>query len=118
MSIPWIALLAPPQDPPPAGTGSQMTYFIQMGVMFAGVIGIMYFLVIRPQKKREAERQQMLASVRKNDRILTSGGIFGVVMSVKDNEVVLRIDDSANVRVRVARSAVAEIVSRGDDESD
>jgi preprotein translocase subunit YajC len=113
--VAFLAQTAPSSDAP---APNPMGGIINTVVMFAGIIGIMWFLVIRPQKKQQKERQNMLASLKKNDRVLTTGGIFGTVMNVKEDEVVVRIDDSSNVRVRMARSAVAEITDRGtDDES-
>jgi preprotein translocase subunit YajC len=68
---------------------------------------IFYFLLIRPQKKQEKERQKMLSSVAKNDEVVTSGGIHGTIVNVKDKTVILRVDD--NVKIEVERSAVAHI---------
>ncbi|MFC1707489.1 preprotein translocase subunit YajC [Planctomycetota bacterium] len=80
-------------------------------VMFGLMFAIFYFLVIRPQKRRESERQDMLSRLKKNDRVLTQGGIYGIVSTVHDNDVTLKIDLEKNVRVRVSRSAVAEILT-------
>ncbi len=71
---------------------------------------IFYFLLIRPQQKRQKEHQKMVESLRKGDRVLTSGGIYGVVVGVKDNVVVLKIAE--NVKVEFAKSSVSHIVSR------
>lgn len=84
--------------------------------MFAIMFLIMYFMIIRPQRRKEKERLEMLSRIRKNDRVLTTGGIFGVVMNVKDDEVMLRIDDTNNVRVRLARGNVVGIVDKGKEE--
>jgi preprotein translocase subunit YajC len=105
-----------PESPAPGGPSPGFFQQFNLFFLFAIFIAIMYFLVIRPQKKREAERQKMLSSLRKNDRVLTTGGVYGTVMGLKDDEVVLRVDDSQNVRLRVARNAISEITSRGDDE--
>ncbi|MDD5236985.1 MAG: preprotein translocase subunit YajC, partial [Candidatus Omnitrophica bacterium] len=58
---------------------------------------IFYFLLIRPQKQREKEHQKMLNSVAKNDDVITSGGIHGTVVNVKDKTVIIRVDE--NVRL-------------------
>ncbi|MBI3098669.1 MAG: preprotein translocase subunit YajC [Planctomycetes bacterium] len=68
---------------------------------------VFYFLLIRPQKVKEDQRQEMLKQLKKNDRVLTTGGIYGTVMSAKDNEVVLRVDD--NVKIRFARNAIVGV---------
>ena len=68
---------------------------------------IFYILLIRPQKKQEKERQAMLKNIKKNDEVVTSGGIYGVVINLKDKTVTLRIDD--NVKVEIERSAISRI---------
>lgn len=79
-------------------------------IMIGGVMLIMYFLVIRPSRRQEARRQEMLGAIKKNDKVLTSGGLYGVVMAVRDDDIILKIDDDKNVRVRVARTAIASIL--------
>ena len=83
---------------------------IDMVVMFGGIFVIMYFLVLRPQRRQERARQDMLSQIGKNDKIVTSGGIHGVVMSVRDDDVTIRVDEEKNVRIRVSRSAVANVI--------
>jgi preprotein translocase subunit YajC len=60
---------------------------------------------------REQERQRLLNSLKKNDHVLTSGGIYGTVQAVKDNEVTLKIDEASNVKIRVARSCIVGVVN-------
>jgi len=86
---------------------------VPMLVMFAVLIGILYFLIWRPQRQRERERQEMLARVKKNDHVVTTGGIHGIVTSVKDDEVTLKVDEANNVRIRFSRSAIGAIVAEG-----
>ncbi|MBM3244421.1 MAG: preprotein translocase subunit YajC [Candidatus Omnitrophica bacterium] len=66
---------------------------------------IFYFLLIRPQKKQEKERQKMIGSLNKNDDVVTSGGIHGTVVNVKDKTVVIRIDE--NVKIEVEKNCIA-----------
>jgi preprotein translocase subunit YajC len=68
---------------------------------------IFYFLLIRPQQKRQQEHAKMIESVKKNDEIITSGGIHAVVVNVKENTVMARIDD--NVKIEISKNAVAAI---------
>ena len=76
-------------------------FVIQIGLIFF----IFYFLLIRPQKKKQTEHKNMLANLKKNDGIITSGGIHGVVVNVKDNTAVVRIDD--NVKIEVQKDSIS-----------
>jgi preprotein translocase subunit YajC len=73
-----------------------------------GMLVIFYFLMIRPQQKRQKEVQKMLAAVKKGDRILTASGLYGTVAGVKDDVVVVQIAD--NVKVEMVKSAVTGVV--------
>lgn len=68
---------------------------------------IFYFLLILPQQKKQKEHQRMLESLEKNDEIITTGGIHGTVVNVKDTTVVVRIDD--NTKIVLQKSAIATI---------
>ena len=72
---------------------------------------IFYFLLIRPQQKRQKEHQNMLDRISKGDRVVTSGGMYGTVVGVKDNIVVLRIADE--VKVEFSKSSVSGIITKG-----
>jgi len=65
---------------------------------------IFYFLLIRPQKTKEKEHQKMISSLNKNDEIVTSSGIHGTIVNVKDKTVILRIDD--NVKIEIEKNCV------------
>lgn len=71
------------------------------------IFAIFYLLLIRPQQKKEKERQNMLKKIKRNDEIVTSAGIHAVVLNVKDKTVTLRIDD--NVKIEVDRDAISRI---------
>lgn len=68
---------------------------------------IFYFLLIRPQKSKEKEHQKLLASLNKNDEVVTSGGIHGTIVNVKEKTVVLRIDE--NVKMEVEKNCIAYV---------
>ena len=74
------------------------------------ILAIFYFLLIRPQAKQEKERRAMLDALKKKDRVVTGGGLFGIVADLRDDEVTLRISENPDVKVRVRRSAVVEIL--------
>ena len=90
--------------------GDSMQLFVMMGAMFL----IMYLLVFRPQRKRETERKAMIAAVKKNDRILTSGGIIGTVTNARETEVTIRIAD--DVHVKIQRPFISSVLDKGTDE--
>jgi preprotein translocase subunit YajC len=71
---------------------------------------IFYFLLIRPQQKRQKEHRKMIEGLAKGDRVVTSGGMYGVVVGLDENKVVLKVAE--NVKVEFAKSAVATILSR------
>ncbi len=76
-----------------------------MIIMFA----VMYFLIIRPQKQKEKKRQALISNVRKQDRIVTAGGVHGVVTSVKENEVIVRVDDAKDIKMKIDKSAITSV---------
>ena len=76
---------------------------------FILIILIMYFLMIRPQNKKQKETQKMLDALKKGDKVITIGGIHGTVSNVKDDTVTVKVDD--NCRIEFNRSAIASVVN-------
>ncbi|GAB3357742.1 preprotein translocase subunit YajC [Lysobacter tyrosinilyticus] len=76
-----------------------------------GLIAVMYFLMIRPQMKRQKEHRAMLDKLSKGDEVLTNGGIAGVVTDIGENFVTVEIAD--NVRIRIQKGAVANVLPKG-----
>ncbi len=74
---------------------------------------IMYFLVLRPQRKQQKERQEMLNNVRRNDTVVTSGGIVGKVIKVVDESEV-EVQIAPDVKVRIMRSMLADVRVKGE----
>ncbi|WP_337176056.1 preprotein translocase subunit YajC [Paludisphaera sp.] len=77
---------------------------------------LFYFMIYLPQKDQEKKRRAMLAALKKNDRVVTAGGAFGVVVSIDEgaDAVVLRIDDEKGVRMKFARSSITRVVGTSD----
>ncbi|MEK7316595.1 MAG: preprotein translocase subunit YajC, partial [Candidatus Eisenbacteria bacterium] len=75
-------------------------------------VGIFYFMIIRPQQKRQKETEAMLASVKKGDRVLTTGGIYGTVVGTKDDVVVLKVTDE--VKMEFSRASIVQVKERGE----
>ena len=90
---------APPQGSPFSGA----TTFIWMGAM----IVIMYYVMIRPQSKRQKEHQRLISSLKTGDHVVTSSGIHGLITNVKDKTVTVKVAD--NVKIEMEKSAVANV---------
>ena len=88
-----------------------------MLLMFGLIFVIMYFLMIRPQQKRQKKHDQMINSLVKNDKVVTIGGMFGVIQGEKEkgSSYILKIAD--NVKVEVRRSAIAGKVEETEEEA-
>ena len=102
--------MAPPPGTQPNPTG-QMFQMLGMVVFF---IVVMYFIMIRPQQKKAREHDQLLKSLKPKDKIVTSGGVVGIVVSVGERSVTIR---SADTKLEVLKSAVTEITERSSGES-
>lgn len=85
-----------------------MTGLLSSLLPFLLIILVFYFLILRPQQKRQKERQKLLESVKKGDKIITSGGMHGVVEGIEDKTVLVKISD--NTKVKIEKSAVSTII--------
>lgn len=81
---------------------------------------LFYFLLIVPQRREQRKRQQMLAALKKNDRVITIGGIYGVVSNVhrEADEVTLKVDEATNTKIRVSLNAIARVIQEGASEQE
>lgn len=75
--------------------GIDMNFILMMVLIF----GVMYFLMIRPQQKRQKELVKFRDSLSKGQKVITAGGIYGTIKEVKDNQVIVEIDNNVNIRV-------------------
>jgi len=107
----WV--LAQNKEQP--GASDQLLVMLLMIFPF---IAMYYFLVLRPQKKKAREREAMLGALKKGDRVLSVGGIYGVVRSIKDDEIILAVDEQKDVRIRVTRNAISQIVQAAGSKND
>jgi len=90
--------------PGAGGPGPLMTMF-----PFVIILVIMYFMVFRPQQKKLKEHQEMLNKLKRNDEVMTSGGIYGKVIEIKDQVVTLEV--APNVRIRVNRPQISAVTT-------
>ena len=79
-------------------------------LMMVGIFGIFYFLMIRPQQQRQKKWQAMLSTIKSGDRVTTSGGIKGTVLSMKDDAIVLRVPPD-NIKLEVVRSSIVSLTT-------
>ena len=83
--------------------GSPLVSLMPIIIIFV----IFYFLLIRPQRKSQEDHRKMVSGLKKNDEVITTGGVHGTIINVKENSVVLKIDD--NVKVEVQKVAIATL---------
>jgi len=79
-------------------------------LQLVSIIIIFYFLLIRPQKKAQDEHKKMISHLKKNDEVITSGGIHGVIANVKDDTLTLKVDD--NVKIEIQKSSISIVKKR------
>ncbi len=89
------------------GGGSLISTLIMFGAIFA----IFYFMIIRPQQKRAKEREKLLSNIEKGDKVVTTGGVHATIVGIEDKTVLIEI--APNVKIKVERSAIGSVVSKG-----
>jgi preprotein translocase subunit YajC len=93
-----------PSDAAPQGPPTQSLWFF-----FIAFMAIMYFLMIRPNQKREKERKLMLAALAKGDHVVTTGGICGTIVGLTEKSVVIRVSEEPPVKIEFLRAAVTRV---------
>lgn len=94
-----------PSDP---GAGA----FIMPLLLMGGLLLMMYFMVIRPKRREEVQRNQMIDALKKGDKIITVGGVIGTVTDLRDDHVVVKVDETNNTRIHFSKLAVQRVVER------
>jgi len=98
-----ILAQAQPTAPAP-GPGGGIGFFVPFIFIFV----IMYFVLFRPQKKRQQEQQRLISSLKTGDRVVTNAGIHGLIANVKETTVMLKVAD--NVKIEMEKSAVTNVL--------
>ena len=112
----WMGLIAQAAGEQVAkGQGVPKAFGWGFIVWFVLLFAVMYYVMVRPQKKKEKQRQVMLDALKKGDRVVTAGGIYGVVKNLKEDEVTLVVDEQRDIRLRMTRSAVSAVVQAAKD---
>jgi preprotein translocase subunit YajC len=121
----FILLLAQVSEAKPGAPAQPEPQAPGLGAFLPAIVGAMvlyYFLIIRPERRKQSTHRSQLDQLKKNDRVVTIGGIYGVVMNVQPDadEVTLKIDETTNAKIRVTMGSIARIVgseSAGDKSS-
>ena len=108
-SVMLVLAMAASSGEKSGGSTSTMGFFLPIILIFA----IMYFLMFRPQAKKQKEMAQMLSTLQKGDRIVTIGGIYGVVQGIKEKENIIVLKIADNVKIEVNKSAIARKRAEG-----
>ena len=98
--------------PPAGGAGQPAQSPMFMFGWLAIMIALFYFMLIRPQRRREKERQQLLEAIKTGDRVLFAGGLIGVITNVKEKTYVIKVADKT--KVEVVRGAVTQVLAKGE----
>lgn len=95
---------------PAGGQGQSNPFMLWLPIIL--IFAIMYFLIFRPQAKKQKQQRMMIDALKKGDKVVTAGGIYGTIVGVKEKEntVILKIDD--NTKIELARNSVAQIVEK------
>ena len=101
-------MLVSPAYAQDAAAGGSMALVMQLLPLIL-IFGVFYFLLIRPQQKKQREHRALLASLKRGDRVLTAGGIIAKVVTVKDGVDEVEVEIAPNVRVSVLRTTIGDI---------
>jgi preprotein translocase subunit YajC len=112
-----MLLLAQPTSAPAGPPMSGMEMFWRQLFPIILVVGVFWWFMSRGRSKERRRYEDMLKALKKNDRVQTIGGVLGTVVDVRDNEVVLKIDETSNVKMRFNRTAIKEVLQEADVES-
>ena len=101
--------------PPPGSEGAPGSALFSFLPLVA-IIAIFYFLILRPQSKKQKETQKMLSALKKGDRVVTIGGIHGVITNIRETTVIVKVDE--NTKLEFTRGAIASVSAREDRDDD
>ncbi len=111
LQLSTLLALATPAAPQQRGQGGSMGLILGMMIF----IGVFFFMTTRSQKKEKNRKKDMLDGLKKNDRVMTIGGVIGTIVNVKDNEVVVKVDEATNTRMTFIRKSIQQVVT-GDEQ--
>jgi len=98
------------QPPGEGGTGGGS--LVSTLIMFGSIIAIFYFMILRPQQKRQKEREKLLNALKKGDKIITSGGLHGTISGLDEKTALVQVSDT--VKMKFERTAITSVVRDGE----
>ncbi len=101
-----LAQTSQPTGATPSPQSNPLTTFLPLMLM----IGVFWWIMMRGGRKQRKQTEDMLKSMKRNDRVQTIGGIIGTIVEVREQEVVLKVDETSNVKMRFNRSAIKEVL--------
>ena len=113
-----LTIIAQANQPGGGGAQPPPSLFSSPLILFGLLALVFYFMLIRPQSKEKKHRAAMLAALKKNDRVVTIGGIVGTVLQVKEDEVTLKVDESSNTKITFLRSAIQTVTAAASEGGD
>ena len=112
MNLIYLSLLLGAPQGGDGSPGGSLFSFLPL----VAIVAIFYFLILRPQNKKQKETKQMLSALKKGDRVITIGGIHGVIQTIRESTVIVRVDD--NTKIEFNRAAIASVSSQGREEKE
>lgn len=115
----WNLVLAQAETPATPGATGVASPFGGTGMIlfFAVFIGIFYFLLIRPNQKRDKQRRDMLSRLSKGDRVVTNGGVVGTIVGLSEKTAVLRVSEEPLVKMEFLRGAINRVVTKEEEKA-
>lgn len=109
-----LHILADATTQPHGGAGGLGSFLTSpLGAPLLILFAVIYFMMILPKKRQDKQRQQMLETMKKGDRVRTIGGILGNIVEARPDRVLLKVDETSNTKIWFERSAIARVIEDG-----
>lgn len=104
-------VVSAPNSPQPTDKGAQQGSPWTGYALMAAMLVLLYFMMIRGPRKKQQQQKQMIQSLKKNDRVQTIGGMLGTILDVKDDEVLVKVDENNNTKIWFVTGAISRVLS-------
>lgn len=110
ISVLTMLAQTPSDGAPKGGAGGNVMFF---GLIL--MMGVFFFVMMRGNRSQQKKKQSMLNAMKKNDRVMTIGGVIGTIVAVKENEVVVKVDEACNTKMTFIKRAIQQVLAEDDD---